>query len=290
MNARHLWMVLAVLALMSAVGCDGGDSASNDSGPDADTDSDSDTDTGSDVNGDNHWIVISGGTYQMGTEDLGGQEMPVHEVVVPGFEIQQTEVTVAQYAACVDDSACAEPDTSDSCSPESYGNWGVLGREDHPVTCVDWYQALAFCVWIGGRLPSEAEWEYAARSGGQDIKYPWGDDGPTCEYAVMNQGGLGCGTGHTMAVCSKTAGNTDQGLCDMVGNVYEHVQDWWNFNYAGAPADGSAWESGDETRRVGRGGGWLISDPVNLHAANRFSDVVTDRRVGVGFRCARSSL
>ncbi|MBI5244538.1 MAG: SUMF1/EgtB/PvdO family nonheme iron enzyme [Elusimicrobia bacterium] len=90
----------------------------------------------------------------------------------------KTEVTVAQYKACVDTGACAAPDTGGSC------NWGVSGRESHPVNCVDWNQAKAFSEWADGRLPSEAEWEYAARSAGKDRKYPWGDEQATCARAV----------------------------------------------------------------------------------------------------------
>ena len=113
------------------------------------------------------------------------------------------------------------------------------------MNCLDWQQAVDFCAWAGGRLPSEAEWEYAARSGGpsSSYKYPWGNDAATCTYAVMDDGGYGCGTGRTWSVCSKPAGNTSQGLCDMSGNVWEWVEDWYHGDYTGAPTDGSAWVS-----------------------------------------------
>lgn len=102
----------------------------------------------------------------MGSDSGGSNETPVHQVTVPSFEMNRTEVTVAQYQACVDAGVCIEPT---QCG--SYYNWGVAGREDHPVNCVDWYQSVAFCAWAGGRLLSGSEWEYAARSRGQDCYY-----------------------------------------------------------------------------------------------------------------------
>jgi formylglycine-generating enzyme required for sulfatase activity len=155
---------------------------------------------------------------------------------------------------------------------------------------VSWDDAQAFVAYLGGgaRLPTEAEWEYAARSGGLDQTYPWGDELATCDRAVMNDGGAGCDEGHTWAVCSKPAGNSAQGVCDMAGNVFEWVQDDYHGSYNGAPGDGSAWV--DEPRgsfRVFRGGSWL-SPAGNLRAANRFGNTPSFRFEPLGFRPARS--
>ena len=150
----------------------------------------------------------------MGADDLGPDVKPRHTVTVNSFEMAKTLVTVEQYKVCVDAKACTVPSAGPDC------NWGVPGRGKHPVNCVDWQQAQTFSAWEGGRLPTEAEWEYAARSGGRDQKYPWGDSPPTCEKAVFK----GCGTG-TAPVCSKPAGNTAQGLCDAAGNVWEWMED-----------------------------------------------------------------
>ena len=225
------------------------------------------------------WMSIPGGTFMMGSDAGEPDERPVHQVTVPEFEMNRTEVTVEQYQACVYTGVCSEPDTGGSC------NWGVAGRGDHPVNCVDWQQAVDFCGFAGGRLPSEAEWEYAARGGGQDVTYPWGDESPSCAYAVMNDGGSGCGEDRTWAVCSKTAGNTAQGLCDMAGNVWEWVQDWHHSDYNGAPADGSAWEDPSGSYRVRRGGSFYYDGA--LRASNRRSDGPSDRSGLIGCRCAK---
>ncbi len=229
------------------------------------------------------WVSIPGGSFMMGSNSGDADEVPVHQVDVPAFEMTETEVTVSQYHACVDDGACSDPDTG------TYCNWGVDGRDDHSVNCIDWQQAVDFCGSVGGRLPSEAEWEYAARGGGQDIIYPWGNESPSCTYAVMNDaaaGGRGCGEDRTWAVCSKTAGNTAQGLCDMAGNVWEWVQDWYHSDYNGAPADGSAWESPfGFYRRVLRGGSWS-NGPSPVRASSRDGCTPDDWYYLIGFRCA----
>jgi len=227
------------------------------------------------------WVSIPGGTYEMGSMIGDSDEQPVHSVTVSGFEMTKTEVTVQQYRACVVAGACTAPPTGGSC------NWNEPGYEDHPVNCVDWSQAVTFCAWAGGRLPSEAEWEYAARSEGQDIEYPWGDDAATCTYAVMGNGSTyGCGTGRTMAACSKPAGNTAQGLCDMAGNVWEWVEDWYHDSYAGAPSDGSAWTGPPGSARVLRGGSYY-NFAVSLRVASRNYHDPSYQGHSLGFRCGR---
>ena len=230
------------------------------------------------------WLTLAGGTFDMGNATVYSREQPVHAVTVGAFEMLATEVTVAQYEACVNDGgACTAAGTGTNC------NWSDSGYEDHPVNCLDWQQAVEFCTWAGGRLPSEAEWEYAARSGGpsSSYKYPWGNDAATCTYAVLDDGGNGCGTGRTWSVCSKPGGNTVQGLCDMAGNVWEWVEDDWHGDYTDAPTDGSAWvESPRGSYRVRRGGSF-DADAHYLRATGRYQVVPSVTSDSLGFRCAR---
>jgi formylglycine-generating enzyme required for sulfatase activity len=227
------------------------------------------------------WISIPGGTFEMGSGN--SDEGLKHSVAVKGFQMAKTEVTVAQYKACVAAGACSDTGVA-SCG--QYGNWDKGDRGNHPMNCIDWSQAGAVCKWVGGRLPSEAEWEYAARSGGKNREYPWGDQEATCERAVMKgNGNDGCGQDRTWPVCSKTSGNTAQGLCDMAGNVWEWVQDIYQSTYSGAPTNGSAWE-GSGSARVDRGGSWLAG-ASDLRAAYRDRNDPSPRNNYLGVRCLR---
>lgn len=178
------------------------------------------------------------------------------------FELSKTEVTVAQYRACVEAGACSEPFTSSHC------NWGRSGRDNHPVNCVSWTQAAAFASWAGGRLPTGEEWTYAATSGGQLWKYPWGSNRATCERAIMDDGGNGCGQGHTWPVCSKPFGESMQGLCDLAGNVWE----WTDERTA--------------SNRVGRGGSWS-SPASSMGVSRRYRGDHSWRYSDLGIRLAR---
>ena len=200
------------------------------------------------------------------------------------FEIARAETTTGQYRACVDAGACAAPTIVDE-----HCNWESERGDGHPQNCVTWREAHAFCAFIGGRLPSEAEWEFSARSRGRDILYPWGDTPPTCSLAVMDQDGVpGCGTGFTMPGCSIGAGNTDQGLCDVAGNLWEWVEDDFHFDYVGAPTDGSAWIESPRTASQSYRGGSFAADAWRLRATCRGGfDPFAAGLISIGFRCAR---
>lgn len=222
------------------------------------------------------YVTISGGRFTMGTTSMEqGLEYskPVREVTIKTFEMARTAVTVEQYAECVSKGACTEPGTG------SYCNWGKPGRGNYPVNCVDWNQAQAYAKFKGARLPSEAEFEYAATSGGRNQKYPWGNQAPTSELAVF-------GTGTTMPVCSRPKGNTAQGLCDMSGNVWQWVQDMYQKSYNGAPVDGGAFE-GAGSYRVLRGGCFFSNIDSRLRADYRDYNVPGHRSVVYGFRLVR---
>ncbi len=170
-----------------------------------------------------------------------------------------------------------------------------LDRLDHPVNLVAWSEAVDFCEWVGGELPSEIEWEFLARNAGQDITYPWGEDEPTCDFAVMKAEECGCDTGHTFPVCSKPEGSayieySDAELCDIAGNVSEWVQDYWHDSYNGAPSAGP-WSvpSGDDimqTLRVNRGGNFR-SGGGSLRTANRSFLMGNAVATKIGFRCVK---
>jgi iron(II)-dependent oxidoreductase len=242
------------------------------------------------------WVKIPGGTFNMGSSSGDVDEKPVHRVRVESFWLAKSEVTVSQYRRCVTAGSCGVPFTGGDC------NWGVSGRDNHPVNCVFWGHSVAYARWAGGRLPSESEWEYAARSGGRSWTYPWGNEAPSCARAVMADGKTyGCGTSGTWAVCSKEKGNTVHGVCDMTGNVFEWVQDRYYYSYIGAPRDGSAWERlADASRgfriggarlgvdRVSRGGSWAFSGRY-LRASAR-SHGSPGLNIGdLGFRVVRLS-
>ena len=129
-------------------------------------------------------LAIPAGTFRMGANDVGDDAKPVHAVSVAAFCMDPTEVTVAAYKGCT---SCSAPSTSGACT------WGVAGRDNHPINCVDWNQATAFCSAVGKRLPTEEEWEYAAR-GTPAWKFPWGNTPPSNQLCWDGEGNdLGTG-------------------------------------------------------------------------------------------------
>ena len=224
----------------------------------------------------------------MGSHVGGQDERPMHNVMMPDFEIMRAEVTVAQYRACVNANACDPPSCSEADSESGFlvCNYVML-RENHPVNFVTWENARQFAAWVGARLPSESEWEYAATAGGQEILYPWGNQPADCVLGDF----LGCAGPGTSAACAHPGGRTSQLVCDLAGNVAEWVDDHYHETYNGAPADGSAWcdEVGcvqTGTARVARGGGWN-SRSGSLRAADRTSIGSTASGANIGFRLAR---
>ena len=155
-------------------------------------------------------------------------------------------------------------------------------REEYPVECITWSSANDYCEWLDARLPSEAEWEYAARNQGQDVTFPWGEEPPTCSLVALAQ----CTTLGKAPVCSTPEGNTQQGLCDMLGSVREYVRDRYHSTYEGAPPDGSAREESvpwtDYVVIRGGSGGTTMT--------TRFRAITRDYHGtgSIGFRCAQS--
>lgn len=219
-------------------------------------------------------IATSGGSYQQGDiRRLGSEdEQPVRHVMIKSFAMGKYEVTFQEYDRYVELMGGRTP------SDESWG------RERRPVINVSWDEAVAYANWLSQatgnryRLPTESEWEYAARSGGKDETWAGiSDEKQLADYAVYQQRG-------TELVGSKKPNGL--GLSDMSGNVYEWVQDCWHGTYNGATEDGSAWleaNDGNCGRRVVRGGSWL-HDPVDLRASTRDGFNADTRNSLIGFR------
>lgn len=158
-----------------------------------------------------------------------------HPVFVDAFFVDATEVTVEQFSQCASVGRCRPAGTGGEC------NSGRAGFDRHPQNCVDWVQATDFCAFAGKTLCTEAQWEKAAR-GTDGRLYPWGNEPPTCEYAVMRETeAFGCGAiSCTQPVGSRPLDGSPNGALDLVGNVSEWVQDCYEESYIGAPLDGSA--------------------------------------------------
>lgn len=211
-----------------------------------------------------------------GEEDLRDSDSGLKWLfsVPAGISFSMTEVTVGQYRACVNAGACGSKHHQTK-ADNKYCNWGYTDRDNHPMNCIDWYGADAFCMWAGGRLPTEREW-YAEASNGGTRTYPWGKEVVTCSLAIWGDGSNtdGCGKDSTWPVCSKPSGNSVSGLCDQSGNVWE----WTSSSY-----------DREHLWWVLRGGSWCTFDPESLRALLRNWGGPDYRSNSVGFRCGRSS-
>jgi formylglycine-generating enzyme required for sulfatase activity len=230
-------------------------------------------------------IEVPAGDFWMGCNsavdtECDTRENPYHVVTVPTFVIDKIELTASEYKACVTTGGCTAARTDSGC------NFGVSGKEDHPINCVDWNQAKAYCSWAGKRLLTESEWEKAAR-GLDGRKYPWGNDPLDCDHAVMSVSP--CSSTETAPVGSKPLGASPFGVMDMVGNVWEWVEDDYHTSYSGAPTDGSAWVDDPRlTSRVTRGGGFADSNSGYQRCSSRSSYVPEGKLyLSIGFRCAK---
>ena len=230
-------------------------------------------------------VLIPAGQFEMGSHDGAPDEQPVHTVRLAGFYIDKYEVTVGQYRQFVRATGAAFPD------------WAEVARyaetDRHPMINVSWYDAMAYAKWAGKTLPTEAQWEYAARGGLEKKAYPWGDEALNIKKANYEKSGAG----KTVPVGSYPANG--YGLHDMVGNVWEwcideYITDFYTTSSNKNPIAGPPISLLDDgfrkviTRRIVRGGGWDAA-PRRLRVAYRDGNGPRGKVDSVGFRCVRST-
>ena len=257
-------------------------------------------------------VVVPSGSFMMGSpsheQGPDEDEGPVHRVRIgEPFAVGVYEVTVSEFGRFAEGTGHS---TGNSCWTYEGGEWksregfgwrdpGFRQAGSHPVVCVSWDDARAYATWLSRRtgeryrLLSESEWEYVARAGTRTARY-WGEgESGQCGHAngadasTSFSWAIGCGDGHSHTAPVGSYGANAWGLHDVLGNVWEWTADCWNDSYAGAPSNGSAWESRNCSNRVLRGGSWL-DVPGNLRSADRYGSVSGFRIGSIGFRVART--
>ena len=231
-----------------------------------------------------HLALVPAGPFQMGSSAYANDEKPIHTVTLSAFYMDQYEVTNAQYQKCVDAGGCNAPEIKKSFTRSRYYN--DIQFADYPVIYVSWNQARTYCEWRGGRLPSEAEWEKAARGGLEGKRYPWGDESPVCTPGAVNGAQFGdCILRDTVSVGSFSPNG--YGLYDMAGNVWEWVNDWYQVDYYSiSPASDPPGPYSGVVKTL-RGGGWYL-DKLYNRVASRITDAPDYQTDTIGFRCAAS--
>jgi formylglycine-generating enzyme required for sulfatase activity len=231
-------------------------------------------------------IRIPSGKFTMGRpvlslKDERPNEGPRHEVSLGDYYIDEYEVTNGNYKECVDAGVCSAPHSLNS-SARTKGYYSDYNYANFPVIHVDWYMAKEYCEWRGGRLPTEAEWEKAAR-GTNNEHFPWGGlDLLSCAFAQYGA----CGT-DTVEVGSHPEGVSPYGVHDMAGNVWEWVADWYGSDYYALSPSGNPQGPASGVYRIARGGGWN-SNSTQLWVTYRTRFTPDYNTFNLGFRCAKS--
>ena len=223
-------------------------------------------------------VYVPEGDFEMGSDGGGGDEEPVRQVFLDGFWIDKYEVSNAQYALCVAAGACSEPRLTISRTRKGY--YGNPEYDDFPVMYVSWNDASVYCEWTGGELPTEAQWEKAAR-GSDGRTYPWGDGEANCSRANFYSN-VYC-VGDTNAVGSYPDGASPHGTLDMAGNLWEWVSDWYGEYDPNETKNPTGAASGET--KVLRGGSWYYYFK-SIRAFDRSNKNPASSNDNVGFRCS----
>jgi formylglycine-generating enzyme required for sulfatase activity len=221
-------------------------------------------------------LYVPAGSFAMGSEDTDDAEKPVHNVLLDPFWIDETEVTNGMYARCVADGKCDLPQAKESLTRKMY--YGEPKYNNYPVIYVDWNMAGGYCAWAGRRLPTEAEWEKAAR-GSEAFLYPWGNTKPDANLLNYHDS-----IGDTTEVGTYPKGASPYGALDMAGNVWEWVYDWFAPDYYQSSPAANPQGPANGQMHVLRGGSWnLNEDLVRSTYRGRHP---SSPNLGIGFRCA----
>ena len=236
-------------------------------------------------------VLIPAGPFPMGVppgdRDGGRDEYPRHEVHVDTFYMDKFEVTNGRYLAFVKATDHRVPQNPKNPTRNLWEGTAIPeSLTDRPVVNVDWADADAYCKWAGRRLPTEAEWEKAAK-GNHDWRFPWGNVEPTTKHLNYNQQWIGEKT--LMPVGSYEAGKSPYGIYDMAGNVWEWVNDWYDAHYYEKSPAKNARGPEQGTKKVIRGAGWQNETPT-VRIFTRVESDPTVRNESTGFRCAMNAI
>jgi eukaryotic-like serine/threonine-protein kinase len=221
-------------------------------------------------------LYVPDGKFTMGSDKGDDNEKPVHVVSLDPFWIDQTEITTGMYALCVKDGKCVVPGSKESLTRPSY--YGEAKYNNYPVIFVDWNRAKIYCEWAGRRLPTEAEWEKAAR-GTEMFVYPWGNAMP--DKNLLNYKDV---LGDTTEVGIYPDGASPYGALDMAGNVWEWVNDWFARDYYESSPESNPLGPSTGLNHVLRGGSWNLND--DLVRSTYRGTHPSEPNLGIGFRCA----